>query len=410
MTTPAVLTDRIALVTGAGSGIGAAIAEELARVGAYVLVQDLRQETAATVANSIRRAGGTADPVGGDVSNPDDVRSIVDGLVQSHDRVDILVNNAGLQHVAPIEQFPLEQWHRLLGVLLTGPFLLTQAVLPPMRRQQWGRIINIASVQAKQGDRGKAAYCSAKYGLIGLTRVAALETATDGITVNAICPGLVDTPLVRNQLADLAALHLAPAGSGKTQTMINCVVERIRSGVKPDRILLLTFDNSAATSLKTKLREQEEEIARRTALPGGLGPVRISTLNAFGYGLLREDIPAGYRPVVKLSQPRWLLRRAKDRLRELDVVRHGLLPQAAQDSYDVDLFGLGKKWDTSPRAANRDGCVVGKSGLVTESGGPAARARPCCPERGPRWRYLAVQNITRNLTGPVRAAVATKCP
>jgi len=151
MTTPAVLTDRIALVTGAGSGIGAAIAEELARVGAYVLVQDLRQETAATVANGIRRAGGTADPMGGDVSNPDDVRSIVDGLVQSHDRVDILVNNAGLQHVAPIEQFPLEQWHRLLGVLLTGPFLLTQAVLPPMRRQQWGRIINIASVQATGG-------------------------------------------------------------------------------------------------------------------------------------------------------------------------------------------------------------------------------------------------------------------
>ena len=207
MTAPAVLADRTAIVTGAGSGIGAAIAEELARAGAYVLVQDLRHEAAATVTNTIRSTGGAADPVGGDVSNPEDVRAIVDGLVQSHDRVDILVNNAGLQHVAPLERFPLEQWHRLLGVLLTGPFLLTQAVLPPMRRRQWGRIINIASVQAKQGDRGKAAYCSAKHGLIGLTRVAALETATDGITVNAICPGLVDTPLVRNQLADLAALH-----------------------------------------------------------------------------------------------------------------------------------------------------------------------------------------------------------
>jgi 3-hydroxybutyrate dehydrogenase len=95
----------------------------------------------------------------------------------------------------------------MLGVLLTGPFLLTQAVLPPMRRQQWGRIINIASVNGKRGDPGKVAYCSAKHGLIGLTRVAALETATDGITVNAICPGLVDTPLIQNQLADLAALH-----------------------------------------------------------------------------------------------------------------------------------------------------------------------------------------------------------
>jgi 3-hydroxybutyrate dehydrogenase len=170
-------------------------------------VQDLRPDAAATVVEGIRAAGGEAGAVGGDVSNPDDVSAIVDGLLQSHDRVDILVNNAGLQHVAPIEQFPLEQWNRLLGVLLTGPFLLTQAVLPPMRRRGWGRIINIASVNGKRGDPGKAAYCSAKHGLIGLTRVAALETATDGITVNAICPGLVDTPFVQNQLDGLAAMH-----------------------------------------------------------------------------------------------------------------------------------------------------------------------------------------------------------
>jgi 3-hydroxybutyrate dehydrogenase len=207
MMTPAVLADRTALVTGAGSGIGATIAEELAQAGAYVLVQDLRLEAAAAIAEGIHAAGGEADAVGGDVSNPDDVRSTVDRLLHSHDRVDILVNNAGLQHVAPLEQFPFEQWQRMLGVLLTGPFLLTQAALPPMRRQQWGRIINIASVNGKRGDPGKAAYCSAKHGLIGLTRVAALETATDGITVNAICPGLVDTPFIQRQLAGLASLH-----------------------------------------------------------------------------------------------------------------------------------------------------------------------------------------------------------
>jgi 3-hydroxybutyrate dehydrogenase len=211
MTAPAVLADRTALVTGAGSGIGAAIAEELARAGAYVLVQDLRPEAAAEaaaeVAESIRAVGGAADPVGGDVSNPDDVRSIVDGLLRSHDRIDVLVNNAGVQHVAPLENFPLAQWNRLLGVLLTGPFLLTQAVLPAMRRHEWGRIINIASINGKRGDPGKVAYCSAKHGLIGLTRVAALETATDGITVNAICPGLVYTPLIEKQLDDLAAMH-----------------------------------------------------------------------------------------------------------------------------------------------------------------------------------------------------------
>jgi 3-hydroxybutyrate dehydrogenase len=207
MTPAAVLTDRTALVTGAGSGIGAAIAEELARAGAHVLVQDLRPEAAAAVAAGIRAAGGGADAAGGDVSNPDDVAAIVDGLLGSHGRVDILVNNAGLQHIAPLERYPLEWWNRLLGVMLTGPFLLTQAVLPPMRVQGWGRIVNIASVQGKRGDVGKAAYCVAKHGLIGLTRVAALETATDGITVNAICPGVVDTPLIENQLADLAALH-----------------------------------------------------------------------------------------------------------------------------------------------------------------------------------------------------------
>ena len=107
----------------------------------------------------------------------------------------------------PLDTYPLAQWQRLLDVHLTGPFLLTQAVLPAMRNQKWGRIINISSVNGKRGDPGKVAYCSAKHGLIGLTRVAALETATDGITVNAICPGLVDTPFIQNQLAGLASVH-----------------------------------------------------------------------------------------------------------------------------------------------------------------------------------------------------------
>ena len=201
------LSGRTAIVTGAGSGIGAAIAEELAQAGATVFVQDLRPDSAAAVVERIRSLDGVADAVGGDISNPDDVQSIIDELLHKYDRVDILVNNAGVQHVAPLERFPLAEWTRLLGVLLTGPFLLTQAVLTPMRRQQWGRIINIASINGKRGEPGKVAYCSAKHGLIGLTRVAALETATDGITVNAICPGLVDTPLIQNQLDDLASMH-----------------------------------------------------------------------------------------------------------------------------------------------------------------------------------------------------------
>lgn len=207
MTDPATLSGRTALVTGAGSGIGAAIAENLARAGAFVLVQDLRHETAQAVAERIQGSGGAAAAAGGDISDPDAVRSLTAGVLHARGQVDILVNNAGVQHVAPLDAYPFAQWQRLLGVLLSGPFLLIQAVLPAMRRQQWGRIINIASVNGKRGDAGKVAYCSAKHGLIGLTRVAALETATDGITVNAICPGLVDTTLIANQLADLATLR-----------------------------------------------------------------------------------------------------------------------------------------------------------------------------------------------------------
>ena len=226
MTSAAALAGRTALVTGAGSGIGAAVAEELARAGAYVLVQDMRPDAAGAVVERIRGAGGAADAAGGDISNPDDVRAVVDGLLGSHDRVDDLVNNAGVQHVAPLESFPLAQWTRLLGVLLTGPFLLTQAVLPPMRRRQWGRIINIASVNGKRGDPGKVAYCSAKHGLIGLTRVAALETATDGITVNAICPGVVDTPLIQNQLDQLAAMHGVAREEALEQVYLPLVPQR----------------------------------------------------------------------------------------------------------------------------------------------------------------------------------------
>src|SRR5215213_10328822 len=204
MTTAAVLADRTALVTGAGSGIGAAIAKELARAGAHVLVQDLNLETANAAADAIQGKDGSASAIGGDVREPAAAKAAVDALLASHGRIDILVNNAGVQYVAPIDDYPLEQWERLIGILLTAPFLWTQAVLPAMRAQQWGRIINISSVNGKRGEAGKSAYCSAKHGIIGLTRVASLETATDGITVNAICPGLVDTPLIHNQVADLA--------------------------------------------------------------------------------------------------------------------------------------------------------------------------------------------------------------
>lgn len=207
MTASSSLANRVALISGAGSGIGAAIAMELARAGAHAVVQDINLDGAETVAREIRESGGSAEAAGGDLGQVATISTLVDSLMERHSRIDILVNNAGVQFVSPIEQFPLDQWNRLLAVLLTAPFLLTQAVLPAMRQHGWGRIINISSINGKRGDPGKAAYCSAKHGVIGLTRVAALETAADGITVNAICPGVVDTPLLRNQLGDLADVH-----------------------------------------------------------------------------------------------------------------------------------------------------------------------------------------------------------
>ena len=201
------LSARTAIVTGAGSGIGAAIAHELARAGAHVIVQDIRLDAATETVTAIRDAGGSAAASEGDVADPEHIQRTVAAILADRGRIDILVNNAGLQHVAPLDQYPLEKWNQLLAVLLTGPFLFTQAVLPAMRARKKGRIVNIASINGKRGDPGKAAYCSAKHGLIGLTRTAALETAADGITVNAVCPGLVMTPLIEGQIADLAQVH-----------------------------------------------------------------------------------------------------------------------------------------------------------------------------------------------------------
>ncbi len=197
---------RTALVTGAGSGIGAAIAQGLAADGHRVIVTDLDLTAAEQTVTEIAADGGMATAEVLDVADPGMVRLEIERVGP----LAVLVNNAGLQHVAPLDTYPLEMWNRLMAVLLTGPFLTAQAALPGMRAQKWGRIINIASINGKRGDPGKAAYCAAKHGVIGLTRTAALEAAADGITVNAICPGFVDTPLTRGQLADLGALHGIP--------------------------------------------------------------------------------------------------------------------------------------------------------------------------------------------------------
>lgn len=195
--------NRAAIVTGAGSGIGRAIALALAAAGAPVLAVDLTSEQASSTVEAIQQGGGTGAAWVADVADPAAVQAMVDRAVELFGGVSILVNNAGLQHVAAIEEFPLERWNRLLSVMLTGPFLCTRAVMPLMRRAGWGRILNISSIHGKYASPFKVAYVAAKHGVIGLTRSTAVETAEAGITCNAICPGFVDTPLVRNQVPDL---------------------------------------------------------------------------------------------------------------------------------------------------------------------------------------------------------------
>jgi 3-hydroxybutyrate dehydrogenase len=197
------LAGRSAVVTGAGSGIGRGIALALAKAGAAVMAADLMPERGEETVAMIRTAGGIATAYASDIANPVEVQGLIDRTVEVYGQVSILVNNAGLQYISPIEEFPLDMWNRLLAVLLTGPFLCTKAALPHMRKAGWGRIINISSIHGKSASPFKAAYVSAKHGLIGLTRATAIETAAANITANAICPGFVDTPLVRNQVPDL---------------------------------------------------------------------------------------------------------------------------------------------------------------------------------------------------------------
>ncbi len=190
---------RNILVTGAGGGLGAAMVKKFIEEGDYVFAADLNIETAQAVAALYP---GKAEALRLDVSNSVSVQQVINHICSNRE-LHVLVNNAGIQYRAKIEDFPEDKWDLLQNVMLKGPFLLTKYVFPYMKKQRHGRIVNISSVHGELATPEKAAYVAAKHGIIGLTRVAALEGAEYGITVNAVLPGPVKTPLLIKQLKDL---------------------------------------------------------------------------------------------------------------------------------------------------------------------------------------------------------------
>lgn len=194
------LDGRAAVVTGGGRGIGAAIARELAGAGASVLVAARTESEVERVASEMRASGARAFGAVADVTDPAAVAKLKEVALERLGRVDILVNNAGAAHSAPVERIALDDWQRLLAVNATSTFLCTQAFLPGMLERRWGRVVNVASIAGLSGGRYIAAYSAAKHAVIGFTRSVAAEVAQFGVTVNAVCPGYVDTPMTQESI------------------------------------------------------------------------------------------------------------------------------------------------------------------------------------------------------------------
>ncbi|MEE9561296.1 MAG: 3-hydroxybutyrate dehydrogenase [Acidiferrobacterales bacterium] len=236
------LNGKTALVTGAGSGIGKAIATAFANEGANVLVNDLT-EAGRAVADDI---GGTF--IKADLSDREAVVALARHALEACGRIDILVNNAGFQHVAPVEEFPEETWVKMIQVMLIAAFQLTKHLAPAMKQNKWGRIINMSSLHGIVASPYKSAYIAAKHGLIGLTKTVALELGEFGITANAICPAYVRTPIVDNQIRDQAAAH----GIGENEVIEKIMLEpaAIKRLIQPEEVadlaLFLASDKASA--------------------------------------------------------------------------------------------------------------------------------------------------------------------
>ena len=242
------LKGKTALVTGSTSGIGLGIAKALAEQGANIMMNGFGEKDAAMA--EVKAFGVEVDYHGADMSKPAEIEAMMQAAEKRFGAVDILVNNAGIQHVANVEDFPVDRWDAIIAINLSSAFHTTRLAMPGMKQRNWGRIINLASVHGLVASAQKSAYVAAKHGIVGLTKVTALETAQTGVTCNAICPGWVLTPLVQKQVDARAEKDQVNNEEAKKRLLS----EKQPSGefVTPDQLAALAvfFCSPAATQIR----------------------------------------------------------------------------------------------------------------------------------------------------------------